>query len=52
MARTPVRTFRIEDDLWFRAHAAAAARETDLSTVIRAALERFVKRVERETEDE
>lgn len=44
--RVPVRTVRVADDLWHRARAVAAKREESLSDVIRAALERYVKRYE------
>jgi predicted transcriptional regulator len=46
MPREPVRTFRIADSLWWRAHAVAEKRNESLSQVIRAALERYVKRHE------
>lgn len=41
---TKLRNVRIADDLWAAARAVAAARDEDLSAVIRAALERYVKR--------
>lgn len=41
---TPRRTIRIPDDLWAKAQAKAEERGEDLSVVIRAALERYVKR--------
>lgn len=46
MPKTPLRNLRISDDLWLRAKAVAAARNESLSDVIRAALERYVKRYE------
>lgn len=42
--KTPIRGFRIPDPLYDAAKAKAAERGEDLSTVIRAALERYVKR--------
>jgi predicted transcriptional regulator len=42
--RIPLRTFRAPDDLWQRARAVAAVRDESLSDVIRAALERYVRR--------
>lgn len=42
--KTPRRTIRIPDDLWAKAQAKAEERGEDLSVVIRAALERYVKR--------
>ena len=41
---TPRRTIRVPDALWDAAQAKAEEKGTDLSTVIRKALERFVKR--------
>jgi predicted transcriptional regulator len=41
---TPRRTIRVSDDLWTRAQAKAEERGEELSAVIRAALERYVKR--------
>ena len=47
MARgTTLRSLRVADDLWHRAKAVADARNESLSEVIRAALERYVKRYE------
>lgn len=43
---TTLRNFRAEDDLWLRAKDVAAARGENLSDVLRAALERYVKRHE------
>jgi len=40
---TPVRTFRIDDELWRQALARAAEAGTTVSDVIRAALERYVR---------
>lgn len=37
---TKLRSVRIDDDLWGRVAAAAEARDTDRSEVVRAALER------------
>lgn len=42
--KTPIRGFRIPDELYTAAKAKAAERGEDLSSVIRAALERYVKR--------
>lgn len=42
--KTPIRGFRIPDELYVAAQVKAAERGEDLSTVIRAALERYVKR--------
>lgn len=42
--KTPLRNVRISDPLWLRAKEIADAREESLSDVIRAALERYVKR--------
>lgn len=42
--KTPQRTVRIPDELWAAAKAKAEGRGEDLSAVIRAALERYVKR--------
>lgn len=42
--KTPVRTFRIPDDLWNAAQAKAADRGETVSDVVRKALERYVKR--------
>lgn len=44
--RVPIRTVRVAEDLWQRARAVAKARDESLSDVIRAALERYVKRYE------
>ena len=45
MARgTTLRNVRVADDLWRRARAVADQRGETLSDVIRAALERYVKR--------
>lgn len=41
---TPRRTIRVPDALWDAAAAKAAEQGTDLSAVIRKALERYVKR--------
>lgn len=43
---TRLRNIRVADDLWQRARAVAEAREENLSDVLRAALERYVKRWE------
>jgi len=40
---TPVRTFRIDDQLWRQALAKASDAGTTVSDVIRAALERYVR---------
>jgi hypothetical protein len=45
--KTPVRGFRIPDDLWRRARAVADERGESLSDVVRAALLRYVQRHER-----
>jgi predicted DNA binding CopG/RHH family protein len=42
--KTPQRTVRISDELWSAAKAKAEERGDELSAVIRAALERYVKR--------
>lgn len=49
---TPMRAVRVDDDLWDRARTAAAVNETDVSAVIRAALERYARRTERRIEAE
>lgn len=41
---TRLRNIRVADDLWAKAKGVAEAREESLSDVIRAALERYVKR--------
>jgi predicted transcriptional regulator len=41
---TPRRTIRVPDALWDAAQAKAEEKGTDVSAVIRKALERFVKR--------
>jgi len=41
---TPRRTIRVPDDLWAAAAEKAREQGTDVSAVIRKALERFVKR--------
>ena len=41
---TPRRTIRVADALWEAAQAKAQERGEDLSTVLRKALERYVKR--------
>lgn len=41
---TPIRNVRVPDEVWLRAKAVAAARGESLSDVLRAALERYVKR--------
>lgn len=41
---TPRRTIRVSDELWNAAAAKAEERGEDVSTVIRKALERYVKR--------
>jgi predicted transcriptional regulator len=43
---TTLRNVRVADDLWRRALAVAQGRNESLSEVIRAALERYVKRHE------
>jgi hypothetical protein len=48
MPRDPIHTVRITTDLWDRALAVARARGETLSAVIRAALERYVKRHEKD----
>lgn len=40
----PARALRVEDELWEAAKAVAAERGESLSDVMRAALERYVKR--------
>lgn len=45
--KTPIRGFRIPDELYLAAKAKAEARGEDMSTVVRAALERYVKRKDR-----
>jgi predicted transcriptional regulator len=46
--KTGGKNIRIADDLWDRALAVARARGETLSHVIRAALERYVKRHEKD----
>lgn len=41
---TPVRTFRVDDALWYEALKIAKARGDNLTAVIVVALERYVKR--------
>lgn len=43
---TTLRNVRVADDLWQRARAVAEKRNESLSDIIRAALERYVKRWE------
>lgn len=43
---TKLRNIRVDEDLWQRAKAVADLRKETLSDVIRAALERYVKRHE------
>lgn len=43
---TTLRNVRVADDLWQRARAVAQVRGESLSDVLRAALERYVKRYE------
>lgn len=50
--KTPLRSFRIPDELWEAAKSKAAARGEDLSTVVRAALRRYVKRNDKPVEDD
>lgn len=42
--KTPLRSIRVDTDLWRAAQAVAAARGESLSDVIRRALVRYVKR--------
>lgn len=42
--KTPIRAIRVSDELWQAAQAVAAERGEDVSTVVRAALTRYVKR--------
>ena len=42
--KTPIRGFRIPDELYLAARATAEERGEDLATVVRACLERYVKR--------
>lgn len=42
--KTPIRTFRIPDDLWSAAQAKAEERGDNLSEVVRRALQRYAKR--------
>jgi hypothetical protein len=42
--KTPIRGVRVADPLWRAAQAKAKDRGEDLSSVIRAALQRYVKR--------
>jgi purine-nucleoside phosphorylase len=44
MTKTPLRAFRIADDLYEKAKAKAAERGETLTDVIRKALERYVKK--------
>ena len=48
---TPVRTLRVDDDLWDRASAAADARGSDMSTEIRRFLERLARNHERRQQE-
>lgn len=42
--KTPVRAIRVPDELWRQAQEVAAVRGEDVSSVVRAALTRYVKR--------
>lgn len=42
--KTPLRSFRIPDDVYKAAQAKAAARGESVSDVVRSALEKYVKR--------
>ena len=42
--KTPIRSFRIPEDLYEQAKAKAAERGESLTDVVKAALERYVKR--------
>ena len=44
MPRDPLRAVRVPEALWRRAQAVARERDESVSEVIRAALERYVKR--------
>lgn len=44
MGKTPLRNLRVPDDLWDAAQTVAAERGESLSDVLRAALQRYVKR--------
>lgn len=41
--KTPIRTVRIDDDLWSRAQARAAERGETVSEVLRRCLQRYVR---------
>lgn len=41
--RTPLRSFRIPDDLWAAAQAKAGAKGESVSDVVRRSLERYVR---------
>lgn len=45
--RTPLKSFRIPEDLYRAAQDAAAANDETVSDVVRRALERYVKRAQR-----
>lgn len=45
--KTPLRSFRIPDDLYRAAQAAAAEKGESMSDVVRRALERYVKAAKR-----
>jgi predicted HicB family RNase H-like nuclease len=42
--KTPIRNFRISDDLWAAAQAKAAEQGVAVSEIVRRALERYVRR--------
>jgi len=49
---TPLRNIRVPDELWDSALDAAEAKDSDLSTEIRAFLERLARNHERKTREE
>jgi hypothetical protein len=51
VAKTPVRAVRVDDELWARAWLAAEENGTNVSAVVRAALERYARRYERQIEE-
>lgn len=50
--RTPLRSFRIPDDLYLEAQRVAATQDESVSDVVRRALERYVKAARRKARAE
>ena len=45
--KTPMRSFRVDDDLWRAAHAAAQANGETVTDVLKRSLQSYVRRTER-----